>query len=415
MKKILSVIVCTAYIGTVVFGVNVRANVEAEEINSISESYMDNDKLVVLEDDDSDIQIKTNFDIENADNGVKEIIEENIENTTGIIDSDVEEMLNSAGVLDSEIEKFTDEDIKNFDGSNEIVLNIQCGYIDEDTNETVLLDPNECGKEYYSNEETSEEDEENHIIEEDKSFITKIFEEVGILPQTVYAKYCDEETQKSSGGKFKQTAYIVATNSLAGKKAAYYKYTATWVETPKYCYQDYFYVYTAGIPIKRGEVHGMQYSFTYTETMNVITDAKHTKKIYSTPKSKELNANNMNFISNSQDALFCIGQQLPGGLYGKRIENVQDKPTMIDYEYVYTDITMSVSGYMVRMNSSQQSFAINGVYRHLKVKAPAVEITGISLGFPKSVSVTLSKREAEKYYEEPASVANAQIDVNYFK
>lgn len=69
----------------------------------------------------------------------------------------------------------------------------------------------------------------------------KIMKSIGLAPETVYAKtYYAKETDQTKGGKFRNTVVLCDISSIEGRKSAVFTYTAEWLQTPKYCFDDYF-------------------------------------------------------------------------------------------------------------------------------------------------------------------------------
>lgn len=352
------------------------------------------------------------------------VISENINNNTGCIDSDFEEVLNSAGLLDSDIEGFTDDEIENIENANEISVVTKFYEIDESKLECIELSPEEVEEyyeEYYRENYDNETENSGDSVYENESqgVMDKFMNVIGLAPETVYANtYYNKETKETKGGKFRNTVILCDVPSIDGRKSATFNYIAEWLETPKYCYDDYFTLFLTGSVIKPGnKCYPLSYTIYYKEdTYTYTVETKERKRVNS-------NKNNQKTFDNSKFSYWCADnktliayhQNLPGGCDGIALsEPISSYPTMF-YEYHYHDITMRMSGYVCMTDRSEDQFDINAKYFHLKENKPKVKIESIGVSVPASVTITFSNGGSEKYYSQLTQGVNAKIDVNMFK
>lgn len=374
---------------------------------------------IFLNDEKNGIEVSTNFDFNTSEGFTKEVISNEMDKNTGIIKPDVEKMLNKAGVLDCEIKEFTDEDIENIENANEIT--IKSGYceIDDETGQCTEMDDDEI-EEYYEEyyyDNYSPEDKPEIKNTVDKSIADKLLENIGIFPITAYAAYSNSETLTTKGKKFKHTVFLTDTNSIYGKKTAYFKYVVQWLEAPKYCFDDYFTLDTTGLIVKPKDAeYGLKYTCSYKKDMYVVTNGTRKLVLPDIPIEEELDLDKFSYYSSGNQCIVGYHQDLPGVSNGKDTVSVEIFPDIIDYEYCYKDIRLEMSGYVYRENLSDTQFQINADYYHLQEYKPKLKITGIALSLnPANARVKFNIDFSQKKYNELTRKLNAVVDINYFK
>lgn len=414
-RKLTAAIVSTAFLFAVVnndFLISqgaIRKDMEVE-----ADTYR-----ISINDEEINLDINTNFDFKTSDGFTKEIISTEISNNTGVIEPNVERLLNQAGMLDSEIEEFTAEDIQNIENASEITIKSEYCEINDETGECTKMDDSEI-EEYYKEYYYQNYGVKNKVDKKNtknKCIANKFLETMGILPITAYAAYTEAVTKTTKGGKFKHTVLLTDTNSINGKKAAYFKYTIQWLETPKYCFDDYFTLDTTGLIIKPNDAnYGVKYTCTYKKDFYTINNGVRKLAISNIPIEEKLDLNKFSYYSSSNQSIVGYHQDLPGVYNGKYTEQVEIFPDSIEHEYCYKDIRMEMSGYMYRENLSDIQFQINAEYYHLQKDKPKLKITGIGLTVnPVNVRVTFNIDFNQENYTRLANKLNAQVDVNYFK
>lgn len=418
MKRIIGVIVSVAFSFVIVMD---NPTILMASLNGNDEENM---VTIVAENDNGDVEIKTNFDLDESSDYTEMVISENINNDTGCMDSDFEEVLNSAGLLDSDIERFSDDEIEDIENANEISIVTKFYEIDELEPECIELSPEEVEEyyeEYYKENYDNEAESGDDSVYENESqgIMDKFMNAIGLAPETVYANtYYNKETKKTDGGKFRHTVILCDVPSINGRKSATFNYIVEWLKTPKYCFDDYFTLFLTGSVIKPGnKSYPLSYTIDYKEDIYTYTVETNERKRVNSNKNNQLTFDEGKFSYCCADnkTYMAYHQDLPGDFDGIALGELISYHPQMYYEYHYHDIIMKMSGYVCMTDKNKDQFDINARYFHLNVNKPKVKIESIGLTVPAAITITFSNGGNEKYYSELTTGVNAKIDVNVFK
>ncbi|MGN9017928.1 hypothetical protein ACTNBM_02875 [Lachnospiraceae bacterium HCP1S3_C3] len=175
-----------------------------------------------------------------VESSYEQFLLEEAEESTGILDEDVEYELNMQGVFDREIEAFDEETINRLNDGAE--YSVAVGYYEEDVNVITEMSDKDI-EEYYDEiyEQNLQEDlrEGNSIelenkVDNDKS----IMEKLGLV-NTVYAEKSTTETNKLK--------FTLITTQSCNKTSIYVAGSAEWLKDPDNTLNDYLSISATGL------------------------------------------------------------------------------------------------------------------------------------------------------------------------
>ncbi len=310
-----------------------------------------------------DVKISSNLKYNSEGKYTKEFFKNEICDSTGLLDDELEQKLNEMGVVDDDLYNWKTEDINGIKNATEI--QVQVKYADETGLE---ITPEEYFEDYTS------EDENND------SFIEKGLKSLGILPINVYADANDE----SHTNKFRQTlvTYNIACNS-SGEPRIKYVYTGDWDKTPVYNNLDYVI-----LSFSNGYIHSSNFTNCYSATFYpTYLDGK---PLYSSIISSTKDYKNY-YKSQGATSYEVYSFDLPGGKYG--IEYSDEADGRYDYE----DYEVVISGVVDIWDDKNNKISANASYYHFE-SFSKVAIKDITLTSSGNISVKLSFTNKNYYH-----------------
>lgn len=314
----------------------------------------------------------------------RENLEKDADNSTLILDEELEETLNYAGMSDKDICNLSSKDIEQIEAADRI--DIKEEYYSENEKQLVKMSSDEISN-YYKEKSENKESAEG------------IFDKV-IGTQAINAE-SDIDAYKSSGGKFKHTVYEI-TKRLNGEKSIYFIYSATWLETPKYRGNDYFKLCIDNGHLQKD--YNTQFKYVKYNNSYQISTGKCIRSERETINIKP-SIDKHYFGTNSY---LLISQKLPGktgpGAYYSSVNDIKSEIGICDIYYI-------VSGYAYQSNKSNKYISLNAYYYHqenersISFSGVSISVTGISMGF---------SAEEKKSYKSMGSGISTTVNVNNY-
>lgn len=159
----------------------------------------------------------------NEDSDLCKKLEEEVDNSTEILDSDIEEKLNKVGIFDEEIEEFSEELIELLNNGVNYNIYIEYSEVNDDGNR-ILMNPDSVDEiiyeKYYEDSDIAKTDSQGQETE-------------NIATYTLSSS--DTTNVETNKGKLKQTVMALQNSS---SNRVYIYYCASWIETPSCRSQD---------------------------------------------------------------------------------------------------------------------------------------------------------------------------------
>lgn len=344
-------------------------NVSAANTNEENRYEIENEKIYVKT-ISKDVTVISNFNYDDESGFSKKVFNEELKSSTGKIDAELENALNEMGVLDEEIEDWKEEQIENLENATCINVVIQYGEEINGTDKVQEISSEEYYQEYY-------QEKYGDTKKNEKNVFKTALETIGIIPIEVEA--ATNEYDESETAKFKQTLVSCDTTSIDNRPTMYFMYEAVWKKTPVYNNKDCIKM-EFGNGWLRDTTFRIEYDSSFTPTYQStplftcsVSDYKYDKYI--------------DYIGSESRFIYAV--DLPGGKYG------EEYSTEVEGRYDYSNVKISITGYVTAWNTAISTISTNGYYFHSETTSH-LSLSGISVGIH-GASLGISYSEQKQY------------------
>lgn len=361
-KKLIGIVTALSFM---VFQI---VNVSAANFRDECQNGNENEKLYV-QTIGKDVKIISNFNYNDETGFSQKVIKEELKSTTGRLSDNLENALNEMGVLDEEITGWKEEEIKNLE--NATFINVVVQYSEEADNAEGIREIS--AEDYY---EDYYHEKYGDTTQKNENIFQTALKKIGILPIEVNAS---GEYDESETAKFKQTLISCDTYSIDNRPTMYFMYEAVWKKTPVYNNKDCIKMEFGNGWLKKTSFR-INYDAAFTPTYQ--TTPLYTSRVSDYKYNKYID-----YIGSESRFIYVV--DLPGGKYGE--EYSQE----VEGRYDYSNVKISITGYVTSWNTSIPTISANGYYFHSET-ASKISLSGLSVGIH-GVSLGISSTE-QKYY-----------------
>lgn len=372
IKKLIAIVtiinIAVMSVGNVVFAQEINAN-GAELENEATGNFVE-----MIEEGDSEV--------------IEKLVEQNLDENTGIINEENERILNEAGILDSQIEEFEAEELDKLEEEC-YAIKVEVNYYSVDDNGEVIPS---------SQEEVEEYIQENELIQEENTKGVFGMEKISAKAGTV------TKSQLSDSGMFRESLVV-----MQSKKGGYVSvcYRGNWLKTPKCRYHDVFGVTVDNLTILNNNklTATYQYSFEEKKGFYDVSGNYHYMATYKTTDVRNLS---VTLMVDSAVAEFDF--------YSTPEKDAADAAMHIGAS---TNRTYKMNQVYMFFESKRKYSTMNHcnvycAYMHQKKKHDVGKSVSVSVSSKGAVSFSVSS-SAKKYYETMTSSARMAVTNFMFK